>query len=334
MPIYYSRDNYKDKEILEKLYASMSETDKDADRKMRIFEDWLEGDSFITLSKTYERSVERMRQIIDITRHKYDFIRLHTDDDPMMIYKQNFNVRIYNSLMKAGLSSMNDLSDMTESNFRKIRNLGKASQEIVINRMIELGLQFKPEEEESVNEEPVEEETPKTSKMERMYEIYKGTSRCNISDLAPESTEPHCADGEWTYECPLHKAFSEIINSIKQVIDNIDIIRRDNYETGGYDLLGMHVNLTNFRMSHEIKLRDISVLKVIIPATIVPSQRDAIIEHTKKIANKFNFDVKFINSEEIVYPVIHRPTNITVDRLSQIDSEFRMNFPVEPYVVK
>lgn len=167
MPIYYSRDNYKDKEILEKLYASMSETDKDADRKMRIFEDWLEGDSFITLSKTYERSVERMRQIIDITRHKYDFIKLHTDDDPMMIYKQNFNVRIYNSLMKVGLSSMTDLTEMTETQFRKIRNLGKSSQEIVINRMIELGLQFKPEEETSVNEGPTEE----------------------------ESTEHHCEDG-------------------------------------------------------------------------------------------------------------------------------------------
>lgn len=330
MPINV-RDNYKDREILEKLYANMSATDKDADRKMRIFEDWLEGDSFTTLSKTYDRTIERMRQIVAKMRYKYDFIKRTTEADPLEIYKQNFNVRIVNALMRKGLRSMNELSDMTESNFRKIRNLGKASQEIVINRMIELGLQFKPEE-ESVNEEPTEEETPKTSKMDRMYEIYN--SKCNISDLAPESTEPHCEDGGWTYECPLHKAFSEIINSIKQVIDNIDIIRRDNYETGGYDLLGMHVNLTNFRMSHEIKLRDISVLKVIIPATIVPSQRDAIIEHTKRIANKFNFDVKFINSEEIVYPVIHRPTNITVDRLSQIDSDFRMNFPVEPFIFK
>ena len=141
------RDNYKDKDIIEKLYESMSKTDKDADRKMRIFEDWLEGDSFTTLAKTYDRTIERMRQIVAKIRYKYDFIKRTVESDPLEIYKQNFNVRIINALMRKGLRSMNELSEMTETQFRKIRNLGKASQEIVINRMIELGLQFKPEEE-------------------------------------------------------------------------------------------------------------------------------------------------------------------------------------------
>lgn len=331
MPINL-RDNYKDREILEKLYAEMSVTNKDADRKMRIFEDWLEGDSFTTLSKTYDRTVERMRQIVTKIRWKYDFIKRTTEADPLEICKQNFNVRIHNSLMRAGLNSMNDLSDMTETQFRKIRNLGKTSQEIVINRMIELGLQFKPEEEGSVNEEPAEEE--ETSKMDRMYERYN--SRCNISDLAPtkESAALHCEDGEWIYECPLHKALSEIISSIKETMDKIDIIRRDNYDEGGYELLNLHLDFTKSHMVYENQLQSIPVFSVIIPATIITSQRDKIIEYAKKIANKYNFDVKFINSEEIVYPVISRPTNITVDRLTQIDSDFRMNFPVEPYVVK
>ena len=155
------RDNYKDKEILDELYAKMSETDKDADRKMHIFEDWLEGDSFSTLSKTYDRTVERMRQIVTHIRWKYDFIRRTVEADPLEIYKQNFNVRIVNSLMRAGLGSMNDLTEMTESSFRKIRNLGRSSQEIIINRMIELGLHFKPEEETSAKEEPTEEEPSK-----------------------------------------------------------------------------------------------------------------------------------------------------------------------------
>lgn len=325
MPINV-RENYKDKDIIEKLYESMSKTNKDADRKMRIFEDWLEGDSFTTLSKTYDRTVERMRQIVAKMRYKYDFIKRTTEADPLEIYKQNFNVRIHNSLMRAGLNSMNDLSDMTESNFRKIRNLGKTSQEIVINRMIELGLHFKPEEEEeSVNEETVEEETSDT-------ELTEETSKDECEDI--KETEG------WVYECPLHKALSEVINSLTETMDKIDIIRRDNYDEGEYDLLDMHdllalhVNLMNFQRSHDIKLQNISVLKVIIPATIIPSQRDAIIEYAKKIAIRFNFDVKFINSEEIVYPVISRPTNITVDRLTQIDTDFRMNFPVEPYVVK
>lgn len=332
------RDNYKDKEILEKLYVSMSETNKDADRKMRIFEDWLEGDSFTTLSETYDRTVERMRQIVTKMRYRYDFIKRTNEADPLDIHKQNFNVRIHNSLMRAGLNSMNDLAEMTESNFRKIRNLGKSSQEIVINRMIELGLQFKPEEEEPADVEPTEEEIPVVapdisdpSEIERMHARYNSIRM--LTSHQDECEDIKETEG-WTYECPLHKALSEIINSIKKVIDNIDIIRRDNYETGGYDLLGMHVNLRNFQMKHDIDLQNISVVKVIIPTTIIPSQRDAIIEHTKKIANKFNFDVKFINSEEVEYPVIHRPTNITVDRLAQIDSEFRLNFPVEPYVVK
>ena len=141
------RDNYKDKDIIEKLYESMSKTDKDADRKMRIFEDWLEGDSFTTLAKTYDRTVERMRQIVASIKHKYDFIKRTVESDPLEIYKQNFNVRIINALMRKGLRSMTELTEMTETQFREIRNLGKSSQEIVINRMIELGLQFKPEEE-------------------------------------------------------------------------------------------------------------------------------------------------------------------------------------------
>lgn len=329
MPINL-RDNYKDKEILEKLYAEMSATNKDADRKMRIFEDWLEGDSFTTLSKTYDRTVERMRQIVTKMRHKYDFIKRTTEADPLEIYKQNFNVRIVNALMRKGLRSMNELSEMTELNFRKIRNLGKASQEIVINRMIELGLRFKPEEEQSVNEEPVEE--AETSKMDQMYEGYN--SQCNISDPTSASVDPHCEDGEWTYECPLHKALSEIINSLIETIDKIDIIRRDNYTEGVYELLNLHVDFRKSQTIYENQLVDIPLFTIIIPATIIPSQRDAIIEHTKKIANKYNFDVKFINSEEIVYPVISRPTNITVDMLTQIDSAFRMDFPVEPYVIK
>jgi len=323
MPINV-RDNYKDKEILEELYSRMSETDKDADRKMRIFEDWLEGDSFATLSKTYDRTIERMRQIVTHIKWKYDFIRRTVEADPMEIYKQNFNVRIVNALMRAGLSSMNDLTEMTESSFRKIRNLGKSSCEIVINRMIELGLHFKSEEEtpDTSDEEPVEE----TPKMERMYD--------NICDMTAESIDHHCENSEWTYECPLHKALSEIINSIKETMDNIDIIRRDNYDEGGYELLNLHLDFTKSHMVYENQLQSIPVFSVIIPATIVPSQRDRIIERTKRIANKFNFDVKFINSEEIVYPVIQRPTNITVDRLAQIDSEFRLNFPVEPYAIK
>lgn len=146
MPINV-RENYKDKDILEKLYVKMSETDKDTDRKMRIFEDWLEGDSFSTLSKTYDKTVERLHQIVAKMRRKYDLIKYASEAEPMDIIKQNFNVRILGALWRAGVNSMTDLSGMTESNFRKIRNLGKTSQEIVINRMIELGLQFKPEEE-------------------------------------------------------------------------------------------------------------------------------------------------------------------------------------------
>lgn len=146
MPINV-RDKYKDKDILEKLYAKMSATDNDTDRKMCMFEDWLEGDSFTTLSETYGKTVERMHQIVAKMRRKYDLIKYASEAEPMDILKQNFNVRILGALWRAGLSSMTDLSEMTESNFRKIRNLGKTSQEIVINKMIELGLQFKPEEE-------------------------------------------------------------------------------------------------------------------------------------------------------------------------------------------
>ena len=302
------RDDYKDKEILEKMYESMSETDKDADRKMRIFEDWLEGDSFTTLSKTYDRTVERMRQIVAKMRRKYNLIKVASESDPMKLIAQNFTVRIFGALWRAGLSSMTDLTEMTETQFRKIRNLGKTSQEIVINRMIELGLQFKPEEEESVDAEPIEEE-PSTN------------------DMTPSVVNPHCEDGEWTYYCPRHKALDEVKNHLKNAVDIVDIIARDNDADVSDILSKLNETLDSFQPN-------IYMISIIIPETIIPSQRDEIIECAKRIANKYNFDVKFIHSEDILYPVIDRPTNITVDILTQIDSEFRWSFPVQPYVIK
>ncbi len=53
-----------------------------------------------------------------------------------------FTVRAYNCLKRYGISTMQDLIDMKESDVAKIRNLGKKSLKEVIDKVNEMGLKF------------------------------------------------------------------------------------------------------------------------------------------------------------------------------------------------
>ncbi len=73
-------------------------------------------------------------------------------DDPrqkaleMPIEELELSVRAYNCLRRAGINNVQDLTNKTENEMRKIRNLGKISLEEVINKVKELGLNFKIED--------------------------------------------------------------------------------------------------------------------------------------------------------------------------------------------
>jgi len=64
----------------------------------------------------------------------------------MSIDELELSVRAYNCLRRAGINNVQDLINKTENEMRKIRNLGKISLEEVMNKVKELGLNFRIDE--------------------------------------------------------------------------------------------------------------------------------------------------------------------------------------------
>jgi DNA-directed RNA polymerase subunit alpha len=57
-----------------------------------------------------------------------------------------FSVRSYNCLKRAGIHTVADIVSKSEQDMIKVRNLGKKSLDEVINKVKELGLEFKNKE--------------------------------------------------------------------------------------------------------------------------------------------------------------------------------------------
>ena len=64
----------------------------------------------------------------------------------LSIEELDLSVRSYNCLKRAGINTVEDLTNKTEEDMIKVRNLGRKSLEEVLNKMIELGLELKPTE--------------------------------------------------------------------------------------------------------------------------------------------------------------------------------------------
>ena len=63
------------------------------------------------------------------------------------IEEMELSVRSFNCLKRAGISTVEDLANKTESDMMKVRNLGKKSLDEVTAKLRALGLDFAPEEE-------------------------------------------------------------------------------------------------------------------------------------------------------------------------------------------
>ena len=63
------------------------------------------------------------------------------------IEEMELSVRSFNCLKRAGISTVEDLTNKTESEMMKVRNLGKKSLDEVVAKLHALGLDFAPEEE-------------------------------------------------------------------------------------------------------------------------------------------------------------------------------------------
>ena len=64
----------------------------------------------------------------------------------MSIDELEFSVRAYNCLKRANINTLQDLTNITENELMKIRNLGKKSLKEVIDKVRELGFSFKAED--------------------------------------------------------------------------------------------------------------------------------------------------------------------------------------------
>ena len=58
----------------------------------------------------------------------------------------DFSVRAYNCLKRAGINKLGDLTEKTELEMMKVRNLGKKSLKEVIDKIKEMGLKFRDED--------------------------------------------------------------------------------------------------------------------------------------------------------------------------------------------
>ncbi len=65
----------------------------------------------------------------------------------MSIEDLELSVRSFNCLKRAGISTVEDLTNKTESDMMKVRNLGKKSLDEVTNKLYSLGLEFAKDEE-------------------------------------------------------------------------------------------------------------------------------------------------------------------------------------------
>ncbi|MBE6620708.1 MAG: DNA-directed RNA polymerase subunit alpha, partial [Ruminococcaceae bacterium] len=65
----------------------------------------------------------------------------------MTIEELDMSVRSFNCLKRAGIDTVEDLTNRTEEDMIKVRNLGKKSLEEVIQKLHSLGLDLKREEE-------------------------------------------------------------------------------------------------------------------------------------------------------------------------------------------
>ena len=65
----------------------------------------------------------------------------------MTIEELDMSVRSFNCLKRAGIDTVEDLTNRTEEDMIKVRNLGKKSLDEVIQKLHSLGLDLKREEE-------------------------------------------------------------------------------------------------------------------------------------------------------------------------------------------
>ena len=97
---------------------------------------------------------EHLKLFIDLTEHVGNVeIMVEKEEDKkekvleMTIEELDLSVRSYNCLKRAGINTVEELANKSEEDMMKVRNLGKKSLEEVIQKLDELDLKLRPNEE-------------------------------------------------------------------------------------------------------------------------------------------------------------------------------------------
>lgn len=97
---------------------------------------------------------EHLNLFIDLTEHVTDVeIMVEKEEDKkekmleMTIEELDLSVRSYNCLKRAAINTVEELTEKTEEDMMKVRNLGKKSLEEVIQKLESLGLSLRESEE-------------------------------------------------------------------------------------------------------------------------------------------------------------------------------------------
>ncbi|MBR5540600.1 MAG: DNA-directed RNA polymerase subunit alpha [Clostridia bacterium] len=98
---------------------------------------------------------DHLALFVDLSGETYagDSVMVEKDDKgkekalEMTIEELDLSVRSFNCLKRAGINTVEDLTNKTEDDMMKVRNLGRKSLEEVINKLASLGFSLRDEEE-------------------------------------------------------------------------------------------------------------------------------------------------------------------------------------------
>ena len=319
----FDRKDYKDENILKQLRALMLKDDQNPDLNWSVFTDWLNGYTQTSIAKRNEKSNERVRQIIHKSCRRYDRLvkQNSVDVNDTAVDKQNFSVRVYNGLYRAGINDLKQLGEMTEEKFYKIRNIGKSSAKEVLEAMKLHNIQFK-------EPEPDEEEHTQERFCDKPVDIKTYVKNHGTSLPTTRWEENYCVTNtEWEYSCPVYKVLEEMILALQEQLDNANIIKRDVYDNTlpSVDMCILVGDIGETLQHYRDKIKQIPMITVSYDTTM--EHKDEMINTLRDVANKYSINIKFcmIENTELT---ITLPTSILVSTTEDICTYLHYHLPV------
>ena len=91
-----------------------------------------------------------MMPLVSLRRFLYVMVEKEDDKNEkkleMTIEELDLSVRSYNCLKRAGINTVQELTDKSEADMMRVRNLGRKSLEEVKNKLTDLGLSLRQDD--------------------------------------------------------------------------------------------------------------------------------------------------------------------------------------------